>query len=171
MIHEDILALKAALKPGERLLGLDLGEKTIGMALSDPMLTLASPVGTIRRTNFSRDVAEMFALIDQRGVGGLVVGLPVNMDGTEGPRCQSVRDFVREVHQRRPIPATFWDERLSTSAVQRFLTSEADMTRKRRGEVVDKMAAGYILQGALDRLAFTPTRPLSFLDDEDEDNY
>jgi len=140
--------------PGrKRLLGLDLGEKTIGLAVSDPGLTVASPVDTIRRSKFTKDAEALIRIIEARGVGGLVVGLPVNMDGTEGPRCQSTRQFAANLLEKIDLPIAFWDERLSTAAIQRLLTDEADMTRKRRGEVVDKMAAAYILQGALDAMA------------------
>jgi putative Holliday junction resolvase len=145
--------LKNALPPGSRLLGLDVGAKTIGLALSDPGLTVASPVETIRRTKFTKDAASLKAIIDERGVGGLIVGLPVNMDGSEGPRCQSMRQFAANILEKFDIPIAFWDERLSTAAVERFLVDEADMSRKRRGEVVDKMAAAYILQGALEAMA------------------
>ena len=142
------------LAPGTRLLGLDLGEKTIGLAISDRGLKVASPLETIRRVKFSKDAEALAALCEDRGVGGLVLGLPVNMDGSEGPRCQSVRQFVANLAERGlGLPAAFWDERLSTAAVERLLIAEADMTRKRRGQVVDKMAAAYILQGALDALA------------------
>lgn len=150
--------VKAALGPGERLLGLDVGEKTVGMAVSDPGLNVASPVGVIRRGKIDADVAELAKIFKSHApIGALVVGLPLNMDGTEGPRAQSVRAFVRNLIYRREalgglVRATFWDERLSTSAVQRFMIGEADMTRKRRGQVVDKMAAAFILQGALDAL-------------------
>ena len=147
--------LKRHLATGERLLGLDLGSKTIGLALSDPGLTVASPIDTIRRRRFREDAADLIRLIEARGVGGLVIGLPVNMDGTEGPRCQSARQFAANLLARIDIPIAFWDERLSTAAVERLLVREADMSRKRRGEVVDKMAAAYILQGALDALART----------------
>lgn len=145
--------LPALLPRRTRLLGLDLGEKTIGLAVSDPGLTIASPIDTIRRGKFTRDAATLLDLIKDRDVGGLVIGLPVNMDGTEGPRCQSTRQFAANFMEKLDIPIAFWDERLSTAAVQRLLTDEADMTRKRRGEVVDKMAAAYILQGALDSVA------------------
>ena len=148
-----IAELPALLPRRTRLLGLDLGEKTIGLAVSDPGLTIASPIDTIRRGKFTRDAATLLDLIKDRDVGGLVIGLPVNMDGTEGPRCQSTRQFAANFMEKLDIPIAFWDERLSTAAVQRLLTDEADMTRKRRGEVVDKMAAAYILQGALDSVA------------------
>ena len=139
---------------GKVLIGLDPGEKTIGVAISDPGWQIASALETIRRTKFTKDAERLEAIIAERRAGGIVVGLPVNMDGTEGPRCQSVRQLVRNLAKMRgwTQPIAFWDERLSTSAVERFLIDEADMTRKRRGEVVDKMAATYILQGALDAL-------------------
>jgi len=144
--------IKAQLPTGTRLLGIDLGAKTIGMAVSDPGLTVASPVGTIRRAKFTKDFEALTATIAERNVGGLVIGLPINMDGSEGPRCQSTRQFAANILERTDIPICFWDERLSTAAVERILVDEADMTRKRRGQVVDTMAAGYILQGALDAL-------------------
>lgn len=140
--------------PRSRLLGLDLGEKTIGLALSNSDLTIASPLETIRRAKFTADAKALAAICEDRNVGALVFGLPVNMDGSEGPRCQSVRQFARNLIEIAglDLPTAFWDERLSTVAIQRLLVEEADMTRKRRGEVVDKMAAAYILQGALDAL-------------------
>ena len=140
---------------GQRLLGLDVGAKTIGLAISDSRLALASPLETIKRRKFTEDAKALKRLCGEREVGALVVGLPVNMDGSEGPRCQSVRDFARNLVEIAglDLPIAFWDERLSSAAVERFLVEEADMTRKRRGEVVDKMAAGFILQGALDAIA------------------
>ncbi len=147
----DVRELPAALERNRRLLALDLGEKTIGLALSDPGLTVATPLETIRRTKFTKDAEALDRIIGEWAVGGLVLGLPVNMDGTEGPRCQSTRQFARNLeHRGLNLPIAFWDERLSTSAVERFLVQGADMTRKRRAEVVDKMAAAYILQGALE---------------------
>ena len=141
------------MRPGTRLLGLDLGSKTIGLALSDPAFMVASPIDTIRRTKFGKDAAELDRLIADRGVGGLVLGLPINLDGSEGPRCQSTRQFATNLIQRgMEQPIVFWDERLSTAAVERVLIDEADMSRRKRADVVDKMAAAYILQGALDRL-------------------
>ena len=141
------------MRPGTRLLGLDLGSKTIGLALSDPAFMVASPIDTIRRTKFGKDAAELDRLIADRGVGGLVLGLPINMDGSEGPRCQSTRQFATNLIQRgMGQPIVFWDERLSTAAVERVLIDEADMSRRKRADVVDKMAAAYILQGVLDRL-------------------
>jgi putative Holliday junction resolvase len=145
-------ALRQALPPKGALIGLDVGTKTIGLALSDPGRSVASPLETIRRSKFSEDVLRLEALMDQRRVAGLVIGLPVALDGSEGPRCQSVRQFAANLMARRDLPTLLWDERFSTAAVERFLVEEADMTRKRRAEVVDKMAAAYILQGALDAL-------------------
>ncbi|HEX4303941.1 MAG TPA: Holliday junction resolvase RuvX [Rhizomicrobium sp.] len=147
-----IEALKAALAPGQRLIGLDLGEKTIGIALSDTRLTVATPMETFKRGKFSLDAVKLDAIIAAQGVGGLVVGLPLNMDGSDGPSAQSARAFARNFAARSPaLPILMWDERLSTAAVTRTLL-DADASRKRRAQVVDKMAAAYILQGALDRL-------------------
>ena len=145
----DMAAL--SLEPGLRLLGLDLGEKTIGLALSDRLLTVATPMQTLKRGKFAADAARLDIIISEQGVGGLVVGLPLNMDGTDGPSAQSARAFGRNWVNHSPLPLVFQDERLSTSAVTRTLI-EADTSRTRRGEVVDKMAAAYILQIALDRL-------------------
>ena len=150
----DPAALKIMLAPGARLLGLDLGEKTIGLALSDTGLTIATPLQTLKRGKFSVDVVTILALIAEHGIGGLVVGLPLNMDGSEGPSVQSARAFVRNFSARSEIPVALWDERLSTAAVTRTLI-DADASRKRRKEVVDKMAAAYILQGALDALRYS----------------
>lgn len=141
----------AALPPRGALLGLDLGTKTIGLALSDIGRSIASPLLVIRRTKFQADVVELRAAIATHAVVGLVLGLPVNMDGSEGPRAQATRGFARNMANTVPLPLLFWDERLSTAAVTRTLI-EADASRKRRGEVVDKVAAAYILQGALDRM-------------------
>jgi putative Holliday junction resolvase len=134
------------------LLGLDLGTKTIGLALSDLSRRIASPLTTIARKKFTTDVDELLRHAAAHGVAGLVIGLPLNMDGSEGPRVQATRAFARNLAMRTELPMVFWDERLSTAAVTRTLM-DADASRKRRGEVVDKMAAAYILQGALDRLA------------------
>ena len=134
------------------VVGLDLGEKTIGVAVSDFTRTIASPLSLIERRKFTQDVKVLFDLMDGRGADGIIIGLPVNMDGTEGARCQSNRAFARHLMRLRDLPIAFWDERLSTVAVQRMLVDEHDMTRARRAEVVDKTAAAYILQGALDRL-------------------
>ncbi|MGH7004200.1 MAG: Holliday junction resolvase RuvX [Alphaproteobacteria bacterium] len=152
-MEQKLEALPGLLERGQRLFGLDLGSTTIGVAVSDALLTIATPVETIRRKKFTADAEQLAALARTRQAGALVYGLPVNMDGTEGPRCQSTRDFAREFDRRHPLPYAFWDERLSTAAVQRMLIDEADMSRKRRAEVVDRAAAAYILQGALDALA------------------
>ncbi len=143
--------LAASLEPGRRLIGIDLGTKTIGLAVSDVTRTVGSPLVTIKRTKFGKDAAELLALCDENEVGGLILGLPVNMDGSEGPRAQATRAFARNLGNLTDIPIAFWDERLSTTAVTRTLL-EADTSRKRRGELVDKMAAAYILQGALERM-------------------
>ena len=153
-IFENISALVEALPRGQRLLGLDIGDKTIGLAISDPMFMIASPVKTLMRSKkFSPTINEMRDIIAKEEVGGLLVGLPVSMDGTEGPRCQKTRDLTTEITQQLDIPAAFWDKRLSTSAIELFLVTETEMTGKRGKEVFDKMAAGYILQGARDSMA------------------
>jgi len=146
-------------RPRQRLLGLDVGTKTIGLAISDFTFTIASPLETIRRSKFMADLAYLKKLITEREVGALVIGLPVNMDGSEGPKCQSVRQFATNCAAGIDLPMAFWDERLSTAAVTRTLL-EADTSRARRGEVVDKMAAAYILQGALDRLRNQAQNPI-----------
>lgn len=137
--------------PGLRLLGLDLGEKTIGLALSDRLLTVATPMQILKRGKFGADALLLDNIISEQGVGALVVGLPLNMDGSDGPSAQSARAFGRNWAGRSPLPVVMQDERLSTSAVTRTLL-EADASRRRRDDVVDKMAAAYILQGVLDRL-------------------
>ena len=144
--------IRDTLKPGQRLLGLDIGSKTIGLALSDVTLMVASPAETIKRGKFTADAGRLADIIAEENVGGLVLGLPVQMDGAEGRRCQSVRQFADNLLEHIDLPIAFWDERLSTAAVERVLIDEADMTRKRRAEVIDKMAAAYILQGALDSM-------------------
>jgi len=144
--------LKTGLGRGQCLLGLDLGSKTIGLAVADPAGIIASPLETLQRGKFRDNLQALRAIIAEREVGGLVLGLPVSMDGTEGPRCQATRDFARNLIEALDISIAFWDERLSTSAIERILVNEADMPRKRRAQVVDKMAAAYILQGALDSL-------------------
>ena len=149
----DLLELPAALPRLAPVVGLDLGEKTIGVAVSDATRMVASPLALIRKTKFTQDVEQLFALMAEREAKAIVVGLPVNMDGTEGPRCQSSRAFARNILRlREDLPIAFWDERMSSVAVNRMLVDEADMSRARRGEVVDKTAAAWILQGALDRL-------------------
>lgn len=134
-----------------RLLGLDVGSKTIGMALSDVTRSIATPFDTIRRTKFTMDAKTIGEVIESNRVGAVVIGLPFNLDGSEGPRAQSTRAFARNLAAYIGVPMVFWDERLSTAAVERHLI-EADASRKRRAEVIDRMAAAYILQGALDRL-------------------
>ena len=139
------------MRPGQRLLGLDLGEKTIGLALSDTGLMIATPLKTLARGKFKADAATLLALAKEHDIGGLVVGYPINMDGSEGPSAQSARAFTRNLATVSDLPVTLVDERLSTAAVTRTLI-EADTSRRRRAELVDKLAAAYILQGALDRM-------------------
>jgi putative Holliday junction resolvase len=143
--------LAAMLAPEARLLGLDVGTKTIGLALSDVTRSIATPYETIRRTKFTSDAEILVDIVDKMEVRGLIIGLPINLDGSEGPRAQSTRAFARNLAKHISLPMAFWDERLSTAAVERHLI-EAGASRKRRAEVVDRMAAAYILQGALDRL-------------------
>lgn len=142
----------AALPRGARLMGLDLGTKTIGLAISDVERRIASPLETIRRTKFTADAEALLKLATKHGVAVLVLGLPLNMDGSEGPRVQATKSFSRSLAQKTDLPQFFWDERLSTAAVTRTLL-EADASRARRGELVDKMAAAYILQGVIDRVS------------------
>lgn len=138
------------LSPGKRIMGFDLGTKRIGIAVSDGGLAVAAPVETRKRTKFTQDAEHIIALAQARNIGAFLYGLPVNMDGSEGPRCQSARQFARNMARLCPLPYLFWDERLSTSAVERFLIGDADASRARREQVVDQAAATYILQGALD---------------------
>jgi putative Holliday junction resolvase len=147
----DLLEFKSLIPPGARLLGLDLGERTIGLALSDISRTIATPMETLRRGKFSADFKKIGAIVGEHNVGGLVLGLPLNMDGSEGPAVQSVRAFGRNFAARSAVPIAFCDERLSTVAVTRTLL-DADTSRQRRARLVDKMAAAFVLQGALDRL-------------------
>ena len=153
MIHEDITEFAAALPRHGALAGLDLGTKTIGVAVSDGLRQVASPLMVIRRTKFTQDAAQLLKLIQERALSGLILGLPRNMDGSEGPRAQSTRAFARNLSALTPLPIGYWDERLSTVAAERALL-EDDTSRKRRAEVIDQVAAGYILQGALDRLSY-----------------
>ncbi|VTO15748.1 Holliday junction resolvase RuvX [Brevundimonas vancanneytii] len=148
----DLSELPAACPPNTPWLGLDLGENTIGVSVSDTGRIIASPLELIRKTKFSQDAEQLFKIMDGRKVSALVIGLPLNMDGTEGPRAQSCRAFARNLERFRPVNVAFQDERLSTTAVERFLIDELDLTRKRRADVVDRTAAAWILQGALDRL-------------------
>jgi len=152
MILANPADLREVAPPGKRLMGLDVGTKTIGLALSDVRRVIATPLETVRRRRFREDAARLFALIDAREVGGLVIGLPLTLAGTNGPRTQSVRQFAKNVVALRDLPVAFWDERLSTAAVTREMIA-ADLTRKRRAEIVDRVAAAYILQGCLDYLA------------------
>ena len=144
--------LKHLIPPFQRLLGLDVGDKTIGLAIAGANLTVASPIGTIRRGKFHAAAAQLLEVADDRGVGGLVIGLPVNMDGSEGPRCHSVRQFALNLLELRDLPVVFWDERLSTAAVERAML-QADLSRSKRAKRIDEAAAAYILQGALDAMA------------------
>ena len=141
----------AAFPPGTALFGLDLGDKTIGVAVSNPDRTLATPLETIRRTKFTKDAARLVELAEPRKIGGIVLGLPLNMDGSEGPRVQATRAFARNLARVLPLPIAFWDERLSTSVMERALI-DLDTSRAKRAEMIDALAASYILQGALDRL-------------------
>ena len=150
-IHDDIEAFAAALPRRHALMGLDLGEKTIGVAVTDLLWSVATPVETVKRRKFTLDAERLLALLKARDVGGIVLGLPRNMDGTEGPRCQSTRAFARNFARLWDGPIGFWDERLSTVAAERALL-EADTSRKRRAEVIDHVAASYILQGVPDRI-------------------
>ncbi len=142
--------LRAALPSGSRLLGIDLGTRTIGLALSDVSLMLASPCATLKRGRMAVTAAEIAAIVAREGVGGLVGGLPLSLDGGFGPAAQAARDWLRSLSEMTGLPAALWDERLSSSAVNRMLIDDLDMTRQRRAEVVDKLAAAYILQAALD---------------------
>jgi len=152
MIYEKIEDFAIALPDMRALIGLDLGEKTIGVAVTDSFLSVATPLETVRRKKFGLDAARLSEIIAERKIGGLILGLPYNMDGSEGPRCQSTRAFARNFDKLHPtLPISFWDERLSTVAAERALL-EADTSRKRRAEVIDHVAAGYILQGVLDRI-------------------
>jgi len=151
-VFDKVEDFSAVLKPMTALMGLDLGTKTIGVAVSDTFRSISTPLETVRRKKFTTDAERLMELIAERNIAGIVLGLPFNMDGSEGPRCQSTRAFARNLARLTDVPITFWDERLSTVAAERALL-EADTSRKRRSEVIDHVAAGYILQGLLDRLA------------------
>ncbi len=153
MILEDTAEFAANLPAMRAICGLDLGTVTIGVAVSDSFRSVASPLETIKRKKFTTDAEALLAIIKKRDLAGIVLGLPKNMDGSEGPRAQSTRAFARNLSKLTDIPITYWDERLSTVAAERALL-EADTSRKRRDEVIDHVAAGFILQGLLDRLAF-----------------
>ncbi|MEM1378806.1 MAG: Holliday junction resolvase RuvX [Pseudomonadota bacterium] len=146
-----VVELGAILQDGQTLCGLDLGTKTIGIAVSDPALSLASPRSVIKRKKFTPDVQQLLTLAETERCGGFVVGLPLNMDGSEGPRAQATRAFVRNLRKLTELPIAFWDERLSTVAAERSLL-EQDVSRAKRAERIDSAAAAFILQGALDRI-------------------
>jgi putative Holliday junction resolvase len=148
---DDIEVFAGRLAPGARLIGIDAGTKTLGLALSDVTRTIASPMIVLRRTKFKEDAAALLKIAAEHQIGGFVLGLPTNLDGTSGPRVQATRAFARNMNGLTELPILLWDERLSTAAAERTLL-EADTSRKRRAEVIDKMAAGIILQGALDRM-------------------
>lgn len=151
MIHDEFEDFAGALPPMSALMGLDLGTKTIGVAVTDSFRSVATPLETVKRKKFTLDAQRLQEIITDRSIGGIVLGLPRNMDGSEGARCQSTRAFARNLSRLTELPISFWDERLSTVAAEKALL-EADTTRKRRAEVIDHVAASYILQGALDRM-------------------
>ena len=151
MIGEDLNRFSISLPKKGRLLGLDLGAKTIGLALSDISRRIATPMDTLRRTKFDRNASHLRKIYSEHSVTGIVLGLPINMNGSEGPRCQATRAFARNIETHLVAPILLWDERLSTAAVTQALIA-ADLSRNKRAKLVDKMAAGYILQGALDAL-------------------
>ena len=153
MICASVEEFVAALPPNRAIAGLDLGDKTIGVALSDLRRQVATPLEVIRREKFTIDAGRLLALLEARGAAGIVLGLPLNMDGSVGPRVQATQAFARNLEKLTALPICYWDERLSTVAAERALL-EADTSRKRRKEVIDQVAAGYILQGALDRMAY-----------------
>ena len=153
MIIETMEEFAATLPHGRAVFGLDFGEKTIGVAASDLRRSVATPILVIRRTKFTEDAKALITLIAERSIAGLILGLPRNMDGSEGPRAQATRAFARNLARLTDLPIGYWDERLSTVAAERALL-EADTSRKRRNEVIDQVAAGYILQGALDRMGY-----------------
>ena len=153
MIAETIAEFLALLPHNRAICGLDLGDKTIGFAVSDLRRQVATPLLVIRRTKFTEDAARLLTLLAERNLAGIVLGLPLNMDGSEGPRVQSTRAFARNLTRLTDLPITYWDERLSTVAAERALL-EADTSRRRRSQVIDQVAAGYILQGALDRMGY-----------------
>ena len=147
-----IAHLKALVPRGRRVIGLDIGAKTVGLALSDATLTIASALAVLRRGRYADDLARLSVLFAEQAVSGIVAGLPVSMDGSQGPQCQRVRQFARDLLQRSDLPLVFWDERWSTVAVERLLIEDADLSRRRRRQVVDRAAAAYNLQGALDAM-------------------
>jgi putative Holliday junction resolvase len=148
---QDPARFASLLPPGRRLIGIDAGTRTLGLALSDVRRSVASPLETIRRTKFTADASRLLALAAEHAIAGFVLGLPINLDGSEGPRAQATRAFARNLNKLSPLPILLWDERLTTAEAERVLLA-ADASRKRRAEVIDKMAATLILQGALDRM-------------------
>lgn len=155
---DDIDAFAGILPERTALIGIDAGTKTIGLAVSDVTRTIASPLTVIRRTKFKEDAAELLHIASERGVSGFVLGLPTNLDGTAGPRVQATRAFARNLNALSELPILLWDERLSTAEAERMLI-EADTSRKRRAQVIDKLAAAIILQGALDRMRLHSSAP------------
>lgn len=151
----DPAAFKALLPAGQRLIGIDAGTKTLGLALSDVLCTVASALETIKRTKFSADVSRLLAVAETHRIAGFVLGYPANLDGSDGPRAQATRAFARNLNKLSPLPILLWDERLTTAEAERMLIA-ADTSRKRRAEVIDKLAATLILQGALDRMRHLP---------------
>lgn len=151
MPHESAAEFAAVLPPKGRIMALDVGETTIGLAVSDVLRSIATPLETIRRSKFTKDMEALKAIIDKHQICGLVIGFPVNMDGSQGPRIQSTRTFASNLAKHIPLPLCFWDERMSTMAVERTML-EADLSRQRRAQLVDKLAASYMLQGLLDHV-------------------
>jgi len=150
-LYEDFFCFTESLTAFRPIIGLDLGTKTIGVAASDMLLTAATPLVTIKRLKFKLDLEEILKIINDRNAGGIIIGLPRNMDGSEGPRAQSTRSFYHNLKKEIPLPMAFWDERLSTVAAEKSLL-ETDTSRKRRAQIIDSVAAAYILQGALNRI-------------------
>ena len=165
----NISDLRASLPKGVRLLGLDPGQRTIGLALSDVSLVLASPYGSIKRGKLLANAAEIARIAQKEGAGGLLCGLPLSLDGSFGPAAQRARDWLRAMSEATSLPAALWDERLSSSAVNRMLIADLDLTRHRRAEIVDKVAAAYILQAALDASRHDPGQQLAMDGGRDRD--
>ena len=153
MIFEKVAELMKTFPKGTRLLGLDVGKKNIGIAISDPGLKIASPNSNLKRTKLKKDIESLEQIVLDKNIGGLICGLPIKLDGSEGKACQSIRQFVKDINAELSIGISFWDERLSTVAVERVLIQEANLSRHRRAQIVDKVAAVYILQSALDYLS------------------
>ena len=153
MIFEKVAELMKTFPKGTRLLGLDVGKKNIGIAISDPGLKIASPNSNLKRTKLKKDIESLEQIVLDKNIGGLICGLPIKLDGSEGKACQSIRQFVKDINAELSIGISFWDERLSTVAVERVLIQEANLSRQRRAQIVDKVAAVYILQSALDYLS------------------